>query len=140
MEAQPREINLPAVVPAQRRIVDWDPEGNPILKLQPVLTKQHIKSIYFIAAAQPFIPNDERSDFEKYHGMTTAEVMIRKQMETAIRSGDVASIETIMDRLIDKPLSRSENFTLGASYEDVLKEISRRAPPVAEASVFGDLV
>ena len=145
METQPREI-APAVVPAYRRITTWDAEGNPVLAVQPFITEQQIKSIYFIAAAQPFVV-DPRPDIEKFKDMSVIEVLIRKQIDSAIRLADVSpgGIEAIMDRLIGRPMSRSENLNLNGSYEDVLKTIAAKAQasPVQEAeevSVFGDLV
>jgi|GEM_PF-6850534 hypothetical protein len=145
MEAEPREI-VPIVSPLYKRITTWDAAGNPVLIVQPVLNKPQMRSIYFVVAAQPFAFDDPRPDAEKYEGMTTVEILIRKQIESAIKSGDVAAIETVMDRLIDRPLSRSENLNVDASYEDVLKEIRARshaqvpAPiDVPDSSIFGDL-
>lgn len=149
MDAQPGKEVASPLVPVQRRIIEWDAEGNPILAAVPVLTKQHLTSLYFIAAAQPFVCDDPLDpDFGKYDGLTCAEVMVRKQIEDAAKSGDVQKIETVMDRLIGKPVNRGENVNVHASYEDFLKGVAARSvaegpvidvQPVEPASIFGDL-
>jgi hypothetical protein len=132
----------------QKRVITFDENDYPVVIVQPSLTKEQIKSVYFIAAAEPFVI-DDRPDEVKFRDMTIAEVLVRKQMETAIRTGDVDAIERIMDRLIDKPLSRSENLNMNASYEDALKNIAEKAnaskvieivDDIPDKSIFGDLV
>lgn len=137
------------VVPVQRRIIKWE-DGLPVLTAEPVLTRQHITSLYVIAAAQPYEVTDPLDpDFGLYDGMTVAEVMVRKQLMAAVKSGDDAKIETIMDRIIGKPMSRGENVNvnLDGSYEGYLKRLAAtgaanepvEAHLVEPVSVFGDL-
>lgn len=135
-----------ALVPVQRRVIKWDDSGLPQLVSEPVLTKTHIRAAYFLIAAEPYVVDDPFDpDFGKYDGMTIAEVLVRKEIEAAIRSNSIAEIESIMDRLIDKPLARAENHNVNASYEDFLRRTEAKvrgainAEVVASASVFGDL-
>ncbi len=138
-------MNEPALVPVQRRIIKWE-NGVPVLTAEPVLTKNHVQSLYFIAAAQPYEVTDPYDpDFGKYDGMTIAEVLVRKQLLAAAKSGDV---EAAMDRLIGKPMARGENVNvnLGGSYETYLKGLAEKAKAapidaqvVEESGVFGDL-
>lgn len=140
------EAEAPALVPVQCRIIKWE-NGVPVLTTQPVLTKNHIQSLYFIAAAQPYEVTDPFDpDFGLYDGMTIAEVMVRKQLLAAAKSGNV---EEAMDRLIGKPMARGENVNvnLGGSYETYLKGLAEKEKAAAidadviedPKSVFGDL-
>lgn len=140
----------PVVVPVQSRIIVWD-NGVPRLAVEPVLARHHIQAIYFVAAAQPFACDDPLDpDFARYDGMTCAEVMVRKQVEGAARSGDTDEIERVMDRLIGKPLAKSESTHVHATYEEALRAISEKARPVdavevgpghvSDREIFGDLL
>lgn len=129
-----------ALVPVQRRIIKWE-NGVPVLAAEPVLTKNHVQSLYFIAAAQPYEVTDPLDpDFGLYDGMTIAEVMVRKQLIAAARSGDDAKIEAAMDRLIGKPMARGENVNvnLGGSYETYLKGLAEKMKATQEAPNFVD--
>ena len=149
MEARPASISAQvALVPVQKRIIEWH-DGQPVLAVQPVLSKAHVTSLYFITAAQPYEVTDPLDpDFGKYDGMTIAEVLVRKQLERAAKSGNTAEIEIVMDRLIGKPLSRSENLTVNDTYENYLKRLAGKisggaidVTPVKDnnADVLGDL-
>ena len=132
------------VAPVLRRVIVWDDAGVPQLATEPVLDKTQIRKAYFLIAAQPYICDDPLDpDFAKYDGMTIAEVLIRKQLDGAARSGDINAIETVMDRLIDKPLARGENLTVSTTYESYLKGLREKlvseAEVVAEENPFGDL-
>lgn len=139
----------PVLVPVQKRIITWDPAtGQPVLTSEPVLTKTHLQSLYFVVAAQPYIVEDPLDpDFAKYDGMTIAEVMVRKQVENAAKHGTLVEIETVMDRLIGKSMARSEGLVVHKTYEDRMREIrdarmrARAIPTIAEpaATPFGDL-
>ena len=145
--ASPPELNaLPALVPVYKTIITWQ-DGKPIMTAEPVLTKPHIRALYMIVAAQPYEVTDPLDpDFGLYDGMTIAEVMVRKQLLKAARTGDV---EEVMNRLIDKPMARGEqlNVNLDGSYEGYLKGLADKlaggAAPidaeVAEENIFGDL-
>ena len=142
------EALVPAIVPVQRTIIKWDAQGQPVMTAEPVLTQHHVRSLYMIAAAQPYEVTDPLDpDFGKYDGMTIAEVLVRKQLLAAVRSGEV---EAVMDRLIGRPMARGEqvNVNLDGSYEGYLKGLAEKmaAPaPIdvtaepAAANVFGDL-
>ena len=136
-----------ALVPVQRRIVEWDAAGQPVLTAQPVLTRQHIQSLYLVAAAQPYVIDDPFDpEFGVYDGMTIAEVLVRKQLMKAAKTGEA---EMVMDRLIGKPMSRGENVNINATYEQYLKALQAKlagqpAPPIdvtpePDDGVFGDL-
>ena len=134
----------PIVVPVYRTIITWK-DGQPVMAAEPVLTQHHVRNLYLIAAAQPYEVTDPLDpDFGHFDGMTIAEVMVRKQLIAAAKSGDV---EAAMDRLIGKPMSRGENVNveLKGSYEDFLKDLAtktQRAPietKAEDANVFGDL-
>ena len=132
--------------PAQKRIIEWR-DGAPVLSAIPVLTPQHVRSLYWIAAAQPYEVTDPLDpDFGLYDGLTIAEVMVRKQLLAAARTGNV---EVAMDRLIGKPLAKSEslNVNVSGNYEEWLKAKAEKLRAEAvEAEVvrtddgeFGDL-
>ena len=133
-----------AFVPVQRRIIVFE-NGVPVLTSRPVLTKTHIQSLYLVVAAQPYEgPTDPLDpEFGRYDGMTVAEVMVRKQLEAAAKTGDVQAIEIAMDRLIGKPLTKSENHTITDTYESFLKRLSESIVPapvdVTPESPFGDM-
>lgn len=114
----------PVLVPVQKRIIEWV-DGAPVLAVQPVLDQSHVRSLYWIVAAQPYVVVDPLDpDFAKYDGLTIAEVLVRKQLEKAARSGDTGEIEVVMDRLIGKALSKSEsvNVNLNGNYETWLRQ------------------
>ena len=132
-----------APVALERLIVFKD--GQPVLTAEPVLTRAHVQSLYLVAAAQPYVVDDPFDpDFGLYDGMTIAEVLVRKQLAKAAKTGEV---ESVMDRLIGKSLSRGENVNVHATYEDFLKGVDakeRGAAPidahvVEDENLFGDL-
>ncbi len=116
-----------------------------MMTAEPVLTQGHVRSLYLVVAAQPYEVTDPLDpDFGLYDGMTIAEVMVRKQLLAAARSGDV---EAAMDRMIGKPMSRGENVSinLDGSYENYLKGLAEKLKDasidtqiVEPASIFGD--
>lgn len=142
------------LVPIQRRIIEWK-DGLPVLASVPVLNPGHIRDLYWVTAAQPYVVDDPLDpEFGLYDGMTIAEVMVRKQFMSAARSGDKDQIEKVMDRLIGKPKNTSENVNLNltGNYEEFLKRKAAEiaaAVPIQEAEVvspdsardvdFGDL-
>lgn len=141
------EITPAPFVPVHRRLIVWDPTtGLPSLAAEPVLAKHHLQSLYFVAAAQPYVVEDPLDpDFGLYDGMTIAEVMVRKQLAAAAKTGDSSLVETVMDRLIGKPMARAENLTVSASYEDFLRGVEKKGEPkpiegaVETDNPFGDL-
>ena len=129
------ETPVVALVPVQRRIIEWDANGVPILTAQPVLTKAHIQSLYMVVAAQPYEVTDPLDpDFGLFDGMTIAEVLVRKQLLAAVKSGEA---ELVMDRLIGKALTKSESVTLHATYEEYLKALEAKMRP--DKTIFGEL-
>ena len=137
MEAQPREIGralapIPSSPsPVYQRITKFI-DGVPTVVAVPMLTKQNLRDIYLIAASQPYVVEDPFDpEFEKYDGMTCAEVMVRKEIEQAARLGDMAAAEKIMDRIIGRPEQISKTLEVSASYEEWLKS---QAGPVINVS------
>ena len=132
-----------ALVPVQQRLIVWR-DGLPVLTSEPVLTRGTVQNLYLLGAAQPYEVTDPLDpDFGKYDGMTIAEVLVRKQLMNAARTGDA---EAVMDRLIGKSLSRGENLNVNVdgSYEGFLKRKAAELAQVVDAEVvepdvFGDL-
>lgn len=132
-----------ALVPVQQRLIIWR-DGQPVLASEPVLTRGTVQNLYLLGAAQPYEITDPLDpDFGKYDGMTIAEVLVRKQLMNAARTGDA---EAVMDRLIGKSMSKSENLNVNVdgSYEGFLKRKAAELAKVVDAEivtpdVFGDL-
>lgn len=132
-----------ALTPVQQRLIVWR-DGQPVLAAEPVLTRGTLQSLYLVAAAQPYEVTDPLDpDFGKYDGMTIAEVLVRKQLMNAAKTGDA---EAVMDRLIGKSLSRGENVNVNidGSYEGFLKRKAAELTKTVDAElveepVFGDL-
>lgn len=125
-----------ALAPVQQRLIVWR-DGQPVLSAEPVLTRGTLQSLYLVAAAQPYEVTDPLDpDFGKYDGMTIAEVLIRKQLMNAARTGDA---EAVMDRLIGKAMSKSENVNVNidGSYEGFLKRKAAELAKVVDAEVVG---
>lgn len=123
-----------ALVPVQQRLIVWR-DGQPVLAAEPVLTRGTLQNLYLVAAAQPYEVNDPLDpDFGKFDGMTIAEVLVRKQLMKAAKSGDA---EAVMDRLIGKSLSRGENVNVNidGSYEGFLKRKAAELAKVVDAEV-----
>lgn len=157
METQPRkEVAGPILSSVNQRILQVGADGLPQLTVQPLVTKAQLQSLYFVVAAQPYVVEDPLDpDFGRYDGMLIGEVLVRKELEAAVKSKDLATIEIVMDRLLGKPLSntKTESLTVSMGYEDFLKnQIARDAAPPAtpidastveeppdEVSIFGDL-
>ena len=131
-EAPGKEIGLPASpAPVYQRITKFV-DGVPTLVAVPMLTKQNLRDIYLIAASQPYIVEDPLDpEFEKYDGMTCAEVMVRKEIEAAARAGNVEVAEKIMDRIIGKPERLEKRLDVTVNYEEWLKV---QAGPVIDVS------
>lgn len=110
------------VATIQRRIVVWV-DGAPVLASVPLVTKQTLNDLYLAAAAQPYIANPHDPQDAQYEGLTCAEVMVRKQIILAARTGDA---EIVMDRLLGRPKQTVESTKLSLTYEDKLKEIARQ--------------
>ena len=136
--------DAPALVPVNQTIIVFK-DGLPVMTSEPVLTRAHLQSLYFVVAAQPYVvDNPLDPDFGIYDGMTVAEVLVRKQLNKAAKTGDMAEIEKVMDRLIGKSMNRGENVNVNASYEDFLKGVEAKSKPSPiEATIveseFGDL-
>lgn len=107
-----------------RRLVVWGPDGTPVLTTEPVITKAQINDLYMAAAAQPYVPDPHNPQDAQYAGLTCAEVIVRKQIILAARTGEA---ETVMDRLVGRPKQSVESTKLTLTYEDTLKEIARKA-------------
>lgn len=112
-----------AVVAVLRRLVTWDADGNPVVTTEKQLNKGALQDLYMVAAAQPYVVDPHDPQDAQYEGMTCAEVMVRKQTQTAARLGDA---EVVMDRLLGRPKQSVESTKLTLTYEDTLKEIARK--------------
>lgn len=132
-----------ALASVQQRLIVWR-DGQPVLAAEPVLTRNTLQNLYLVAASQLYEVTDPLDpDFAKYDGMTIAEVLVRKQLLQAAKSGDA---EQVMDRLIGKPMSRGEqvNVNIDGSYEGFLKRKATELAKVIEGEIvepdiFGDL-
>jgi hypothetical protein len=121
LDPESREI---VPVGATRRLLTIGPDGHAIVTLVPLITQQQVHDIYFAAATDPYEVEDPLDpEFLKYGGMPCVEVMIRKQVQLAARSGDA---EVVMDRLLGRPKQAVESTRLNLTYEDHLAEIARR--------------
>lgn len=116
-----KEIGPASPAPVYQRITKFI-DGVPTLVAVPMLTKQNLRDIYLIAASQPYVVEDPMDpEFEKYDGMTCAEVMVRKEIEAAARAGNVEVAEKIMDRIIGKPERLERRLDVTVNYEEWLK-------------------
>lgn len=112
----------PATV--QRRILAFDREGNPALAVVPLVTKSVMQDLYNAAAALPYVSleSDPFHPDHAFDGMSCAEVMVRKQMAAAARSGEPGEVA---DRLMGKPKQTSESLRINITYEERIKQIAR---------------
>lgn len=126
MDVQPapaEPASAGAHIAVKRRFITWDATGNPQVVSEDVLTKAAIQDLYMAAAAQMYEPDPHTPSDAQYAGLTCAEVMVRKQIQQAARTG-VAEI--VMDRLVGKPKQSTEVTKLNLTYEDTLREIARK--------------
>lgn len=107
----------------KRRFITWDADGNPRVASEEVLTRAAVQDLYMAAAAQMYEPDPNAIGDAQYAGLTCAEVIVRKQIQQAARSG---AAEGVMDRLIGKPKQSTEITKLNLTYEDTLREIARK--------------
>lgn len=125
-------------IAVKRRFITWDAAGNPQVVSEDVLTKAAINDLYMAAAAQMYEPDPHVPSDVQYAGLTCAEVMVRKQIQQAARTG---LAETVMDRLVGRPKQSTEVTKLNLTYEDTLREIARKeqlklGPPAARAVII----
>lgn len=123
----------------QRRLLDFDAEGNPCVVTVPLVTKSQLQDLWAAAGAAPYLVADPLSEeYRLYHGLSCAEVMVRKRMLEAARTGEQVSVDGVMDRLMGRPKQSSETTKLVLSYEDRLAEIARletaKAPRVIDVT------
>lgn len=109
----------------QRRLVSWDPQGNPVVIVVPTMPLKQMQNAPAAALSLLYEGPEKR-----YQGMTCLEVNLVKRAQAAALSGDPVDGETLLDRAIGKPKSSSENVNvnLNGSYEDFLRE---KAGPAA---------
>jgi hypothetical protein len=139
------------VVPISRRIVVWE-DGIPTVKGVPLLTRENVSEIALAAASLPYVdPDDVLAESmglpprSRFRGMTNLEVMlIRRQEEAAAPGANDGIRESILDRLIGKPKTTSENHNITESYEDACNRIARetvtRARPVSPSVMDAQVV
>lgn len=121
--AAPASAGAASHIAVKRRFITWDAAGNPQVVSEDVLTKAAIQDLYMAAAAQMYEPEPGNAYDQQYAGLTCAEVMVRKQIMQAARTG---TAEIVMDRLVGKPKQSTEVTKLNLTYEDTLREIARK--------------
>lgn len=137
----------PGVGVFNRAIVTWDAAGNPLVRTVQVFSKAQVSEIAMAAASMPYVGPETVDDaaraalglsVSEFYGMTNLEVMLIKQARKAATTGESAEVDAVLDRLIGKPLAKTESKTLALTYEDFLKqkaaEESQGQPPPAAAS------
>lgn len=130
-----------ALAPIPRRIVEWDIEGNPVVRTVSVFSRAQVSEIAMAAASQPYVsPEDELAvalglPTSEFYGMTNLEVMLVKQARHAAESGDSAVVDKVLDRLVGKPKLTTESHHIHESYEQALRRIGQK---VVEAEVVRD--
>lgn len=131
-----------SLVPVTSRIVSFDPAtGQPVVRDVQVFTRAQVSEIAMAAASLPYSEPDDELALElglptsEFYGRPNLEVMLIKQARNAARSGDPDVIEKVLDRLIGKPKTTSENLNISRSYEDVLNDIAAREAQPVDAEV-----
>lgn len=107
---------------AHRRILGFDAQGQPSVAIVPLVTKGAMQDLYNAAAAQPYEPDPANPLDAQYAGLSCAEVIVRKQITRAARTGDVGEVT---DRLMGKPKQTSETVRVNITYEERLKRIAQ---------------
>lgn len=134
-----------SLVPVNRRVVTWGPNGTPMVKEIPMLTRAVISEIAMAAASMPYSDPDDDLAIEmglppsEFYGMTNLEVMIIKRTRNAALTGDEDKIEKVLDRLIGKPKAISEQHRVTETYEEFLSRTAKEAEAIPEAEVVDEL-
>ena len=139
-----------------RRIIVWGPDGMPTPSAAPMITKPALEALASVALSLPYkvrekvpfeltvpLPPDAspaanqqremdlaRAEYDwevdqEFAGLTNAEVMIIR-LARAAAEGNLASIESMLDRALGRPKQSMETKSLTMSYADVLKEKAAR--------------
>lgn len=116
----------PLVVPVQRRLMAWGPDGGPMVTTAPLVTQAQIKDLYAAVAALPFECEDPFHPDFVFNGLPIIEVMVRRQIAKAAQAGSEAMVETVIDRLIGRPMQSTETKRVNINYEDWLRETARK--------------
>ena len=119
----------PQGVVIQRRLTAWSPDGTPIVKVVPFMTKAQIGDITAAAISLPY-----EGPEPEYQGQTNAEVMLTKVAKRAAFSADIEDVELLLDRSIGKAKQLTENLKVTVTYEDYLKDLARRANPATSST------
>ena len=126
----PSQPNSTGVGPAavNRRLVVFDPAtGLPVVKTIAQFTKTQIADLAMAVAGLPYTTPEDELAVElglppsRFYGMTNLEVMLIRRQERAAQTGDRDEVEAVLDRLIGKPLAKSESARVNVSYEDFLR-------------------
>lgn len=120
---------------AHRRLLGFDAQGQPTVAIVPLVTKGAMQDLYNAAAAQPYQPDPANPLDAQYEGLSCAEVMVRKQMVKAARTGEPGEVT---DRLMGKPKQTSESVRVTVTYEERLKRIAQSVAagaPITDAEV-----
>lgn len=108
----------------------WDASGNPVLSTVPLATPAAMQQLYSAAAALTFECPDPKHPDHRFHGMSLAEVIVRKQIERA--ASGIGDDEKVLDRLMGKPKQKTEQLRVNISYEEFLRDVASKtggAPP-----------
>jgi hypothetical protein len=97
-------------------------DGTPIVVTAPMVTRGQIHDAILAAAALPY----DGPDKDQFPNLTNAEVMVIKKVHAAAVTGDC---EAVLDRILGKPKTSSENVNINGSYEDFLNDVEKRAAP-----------
>lgn len=116
--------------PIPRRLVVFE-GGVPTVKEVPLVTPALVKDIQKAALAEIYCEPDDALAIElglppsEFYGRPLIEVMLIRQARRAAVSGESDLVEAILDRLMGKPKTTSENHNINESYEDALTRIGK---------------
>lgn len=121
-----------APVPAHQRIVKFNPEsGVPEVTTAPMVTRSQVNDAITAALALPYEPDPRIVGDEAFRGMTNLEVMMRKRARLAARTGEDGPSESLLDRMMGKPKTTSENLSVSVDYVAYLKSLAEKTVSAA---------
>lgn len=120
---------VPTGITINRRLIQWDENGNPVPISQPVLAKKQIQDLGAAVMSMPY--QDPLGLEPEFDGMTNAEVIyIRLARDAA--DGDHEARKELLDRVLGKPKQTSEVKKLDLTYQDFVDELARKAGKAAD--------
>ena len=100
---------------SMKREVRWE-NGMPIAKDLPVFKKEAVSEVALISLAMPY-----EGDEPEFQGLSNLEVTFI-QLAKKSASGDLPSINAILDRAVGKPKQTSENLNASISLTELVKQ------------------